>query len=34
MEVKHGNVDILKHETCIDEESILKRIVAARVGMS
>lgn len=32
--VEHGNVDILKHETCIDEESILKRIVAARVGMS
>jgi len=30
--VEHGNVDILKKETCIDEESILKRIVAAYAG--
>ena len=30
--VEHGNVEILKKETCIDEESILKRIVAAWAG--
>ena len=26
--IEHGNVDVLKQETCIDAESIFKRIVA------
>ncbi len=30
--VEHGNVDILRKETCIDEESVLKRIIAACAG--
>ena len=30
--VEHGSVDILKKETCIDEESVLKQIVAAYAG--
>ncbi len=31
--IEHGNVDILRKETCIDEESILKQIIARYVGM-
>ncbi len=32
--VEHGNVEILKQELGIDEDSILKKIIAAFVGMS
>ncbi len=32
--VEHGNVDLLRKETCIDEESILKRIIACCTGMN
>ena len=31
--VEHGNVDLLKQETCIDADSVLKQIVAEYVGM-
>ena len=31
--VEHGNVDVLKQETCIDGDSIFKRIVAEYAGM-
>lgn len=31
--VEHGNVDVLKQETCINAESVLKKIVAEYVGM-
>ena len=31
--VEHGNVDVLKRETCIDADSVLKKILAEYVGM-
>ncbi|MDD2960093.1 MAG: 1-deoxy-D-xylulose-5-phosphate synthase [Lachnospiraceae bacterium] len=31
--VEHGNVELLKTETCIDANAILKRIIAEYVGM-
>ena len=31
--VEHGNVDLLRRETNIDEQSVLKRIIAEYVGM-
>lgn len=31
--VEHGNVDVLKQETCIDADSVVKQIVAEYVGM-
>lgn len=31
--VEHGNVDVLKKETCIDADSVLKKILAEYVGM-
>lgn len=31
--VEHGNVEVLKKETCIDADSTVKRIVAEYVGM-
>lgn len=31
--VEHGNVDVLKQETCIDADAVLKRILAEYVGM-
>ena len=31
--VEHGNVDVLRKETCIDADSVVKRIIAEYVGM-
>ncbi|HIV22744.1 MAG TPA: 1-deoxy-D-xylulose-5-phosphate synthase [Candidatus Merdiplasma excrementigallinarum] len=31
--IEHGNVEVLKKETCVDADSIVKRILAAYVGM-
>lgn len=31
--VEHGNVDVLKRETCVDPDSIIKQILAVYVGM-
>ncbi|MCI5480708.1 MAG: 1-deoxy-D-xylulose-5-phosphate synthase [Lachnospiraceae bacterium] len=31
--VEHGNVDILKREVCIDEESILRKIITEYIGL-
>ena len=31
--VEHGNVEVLKQETCIDADSIVKQIIARYVGM-
>ncbi len=31
--VEHGNVEVLKTETCVDADSIVKRILAVYVGM-
>lgn len=31
--VEHGNVEVLKAETCVDADSIVKRILAVYVGM-
>lgn len=31
--VEHGNVEVLKKETCVDADSIVKRILASYVGL-
>ena len=31
--IEHGNVDVLYRETLLDEESILKKIIAEYAGM-
>ena len=31
--IEHGNVALLKHETGIDEESVLKRIITEYAGL-